>query len=133
MTGVSHPVAMHGLVVNQEAEGLIRIPSVIHPVYRFISNEVSDISLLPYRITRLQDKIGIVVITLTWHYFPVVKASRQTFQMPFAYNRRLVPRLTEQFGIGYLCGVKHTGGVIKEAIGTAVLSRQDTGATWTAQ
>ena len=73
ITSICHPVAMDSLVVNEQAERLLVITLVFHPVDGIIGNDVGYVTVLLNGIILLRNEIRIIVIPLSRHNLPVIK------------------------------------------------------------
>ena len=124
---------MDGFVMDEEAERLVFVALVFHPIDALVRNQVCQIAFLDHGIIVHGDERRIVVITLTRQDFPMVKARGQAYQMPFADEGCLIPRLAKQLGHSLLGAVEHAGRIVREAVGMAMLARQHTGTAGTAQ
>ena len=120
-------------MVDEEAEGLILVALVLHPVDALVGNEVGQVTFLRDGIVLHSDEARIVIVTLAGQDFPIVEASGQAFEVPLADNGRLVARLLEELGHGLLRAVEHAGRVVREAVGVAVLARNHAGTAGTTQ
>ena len=120
-------------MVNHDAEGFRLVALVLHPVKALVGDEIRQIAFHPHRVARHPDEVGVVVVALSGNDFPFVEALRQTFQVPFAKDGRLIARLSQQGGKRLLRGVEHAGGVVRESVLVAVLTRQQAGPRRTAQ
>ena len=130
VAGVGHPSAMRGLVMQQEAEGFILVSLVAEPIQRQVGRDVGGIAFdLPLLAIVYEGRI--VVIALADQDVPVIKASRVGGQVPLPDHRRLVTRLAQQFREGLLRAIEGMR-VVDEAILVAMLTRQHTGPTGSA-
>ena len=120
-------------MVDEEAEGLILVALVLHPVDALVGNKVGQVAFLLDGIVLHGNEARIVIVTLAGQDFPVVEARRQAFEVPLADDGRLIARLLEQLGHGLLGAVEHAGRVVREAVGVAVLARNHAGTAGTAQ
>ena len=120
-------------MVDEEAEGLILVALVLHPVDALVSDKVGQVTLLSDGIVLHGNEARIVIVTLAGQNFPIVEAGRQAFEVPLADNGRLVARLLEELGHGLLGAVEHAGRVVREAVGVAVLARNHAGTAGTTQ
>ena len=130
---LGQPIAMDSLMVDEEAEGLILVALVLHPVNALVSDKVGQVAFLLDGIVLHGNEARIVIVTLAGQDFPIVEAGRQAFEVPLADNGRLVARLLEQLGHGLLGAVEHAGRVVREAVGVAVLARNHAGTAGTTQ
>ena len=130
---LGQPVAVDGLVVDEEAERFVLVALVLHPVDALVGDEVGQIAFLGDGIVLHGDETRVVVVTLAGQDFPIVEAGGQAFEVPLADDGRLVARLLEQLGHGLLGAVEHASSVVREAVGVAVLARKHAGTAGTAQ
>ena len=130
---LGQPVAVDGLVVDEEAERFVLVAPVLHPVDTLVGDEVGQIAFLRDGIVLHGDEARVVVVALAGQDFPIVEAGGQAFEVPLADDGRLVARLLEQLGHGLLGAVEHAGGVVREAVGVAVLARNHAGTAGAAQ
>ena len=122
MRRVRHPVAVYRLMVDQQAERLVPVPSVFHPIYGVVSDYVREVSLLYDSVIVHRNESRIIIFSLPRYNLPIIKTGRKALQMPFSYNSCLIPRLTEQLGEGLLRIVKHACRVVIKEISAGMLS-----------
>ncbi len=123
------PIAMAGLLVEQQKEGAVGLTLLIHPGDGLVRQEIGEITLLNMRFPVHGDERGIVVITLTGNNLVMIKARGCADQMPFTYDSRGITRLLHQFGHGLLTAVKDAVLVVRKPILVAVLTCDHTGTT----
>ena len=127
------PVAVDCLVVDKQAEWLFFVALVFHPVDTHVRYYVGQVALALYGVVVHCYEVGIVVIALSRHYFPVVETSREAFQVPLSDDCGLVTSLLKQFRHGLLRAVEYASSIVGKSVGMAVLAGNHAGAAGTAQ
>ena len=127
--GTPHPVGR--LVVHEQAEGLVGVAPVVHPVDGQVGDDVGHVSRPP-QLSAVADEVGVVVVALSDEDVPVVEARWQRREVPLADHRRLVAGLLEQLREGLLAAVERLR-IVGEAVGVAVFARQHAGSGRSAQ
>src|SRR6187401_2454488 len=114
-----HPVAVRRFLLVDQEKRFVLI-SFIQPVDGKISGDISYVAFDSFGNTIL-NKIRIIILSLTWHYVPVIKPDRIRDQMPFADNGSLVTG-TMQNSCNRLLFVIKCAVIIYEAINMTVFT-----------
>ena len=124
---LGQPVAVNGLVVDEQAERFRLVALVLHPVDAHVRYYVCQVPMLLYGVIVHGYEIGIVIVALAGNYFPIIETRGQALQVPLADDCSLVPGLLQQLGHGLLRTVEHARGIIGETVGVAVLAGEHAG------
>ena len=124
ITQIRHPRPVGSLVVDKKAERTVFVALLIKPLQRKVGDDVRSIAF-PAHPLAVTDKSRIVIVSLPYKNIPVIEPGRIRDQMPLPYHRCLVAGSLEDFRECLLPSVKGCG-VVGEAIGVAMLSRQHT-------
>ena len=76
IAGIRVPHTMWRLVVHQQTERLILVAFVLHPVYRHVGNDVSNVSRTAYLLT-IAKEVRVIVVALSDKDVPIVEACWQ--------------------------------------------------------
>ena len=87
---LGQPVAVAGLVVDEQDKGARLVALVFHPVDALVGDDVGDVAMLAHGALVHLDEIGVVVVALSRHDVPVVEARGGGYEVPFAYDGGLV-------------------------------------------
>ena len=117
---------MYSLMMQEYSKRFGLISLILQPIYSYVGNQISNISLSLYCIIIHTNKIRIIIIALTGKNFPIIKSRRQTFKMPLTHQCCLVSGFSEKFRHCLLRRVKNTSGIIGESICMTVFSRNHT-------
>ena len=123
-----HPVAVRGLVLAHQDEGLVLVAPVLEPVERLVGDDVADVAVEAFRGAIHLDEVRVVITSLAGEDFPVVESGGVADQVPLADDGGLVAGLLEVFGKGRLRAVEFGAVVIDEAVDVRVLAGEDAGA-----
>ena len=122
------PVAVRGLVLGHQHEGLVLILAVLEPFQRFFRDDVRNIAIDTLGGAIHLNEVRIVVIPLVRENFPVIEAGGLADKVPFADDGGFITRLREVFGKGRLSAIESRIVVIDETIDVRMLAREDAGA-----
>jgi hypothetical protein len=120
------PFPVRGLMVIHQQEGLARVASFFQELEREVSDDVGDVAFMS-DLAAVFDQHRVVVGPLADEDLPCVESGRIADQMPFADDRRLVPRRLKHLRERRLRAVKPRVVVAEKAVDVAVLSREDDG------
>ena len=76
VAGIRVPHTVRSLIVHQQTERLVLVTFVLHPVYRHVGNDVSNISRTAHLLT-ITKEVRVIIVALSDKDVPVVEACWQ--------------------------------------------------------
>ena len=124
---------MNSLVVYHQAERAILVALIFEPVETEVGDNVSDVTMPLNCVAVHFYGVGIVVIALSRHYFPLVEAGRKALEVPFSEDGSLVAGFPEQLWESGLSTVEHAGSVVGEPVFMTMLTGEHASSAGTAK
>ncbi len=110
-------------MVKEQQERLFLIRPIVEEIKGEICDQVCDIARVSLFFTHL-NHIRVVILTLAGQDIKIVKTGRVTLEMPLADERRLVTRLTQEFGISLLRSIE-LNRIVPDPVEMAVFSGEN--------
>ena len=117
---------MNRLMMDKQAKWFFLIPLIFHPINAHVRYQVGYITFFTNSIIIHVDKIRVIIISLLRNNFPMIKARRQTYQMPLSDDSSLITRFSQQFRNRLLRPIKYTSRIIRKTVGMTMLTSQHT-------
>ena len=107
-------------------KGFRLVALILHPVDSLVCDDIGQVTLLTISLAVHLDKVGVVVIALTWDDVPIVKACGSRHEVPLANECGLVARLLHQLRHSLLRTIEDAVLIVGKAIFVAVLTSEHT-------